>query len=312
MPQIINKLDKKGYVQFERSLMRDKRIKSNNKVMYLLLVSLAETCENVFPSYSWIADEVGYSYNGKHEVGTQEYERAMRKFVYENLEPLIELNMIKKINNIGESCDFEIYSYKSNPEQKSTGTVNKKVQGYPEQKSTGSNKEEERERRRDKESKREQSINNIKTHELFAPSQKAKFSNLNEKEIDLCLLLAFDSNPRLNISSAVNWLETESSKKTRQQAFKKPQGQSTSYTTSLKATIDKPYYRDFATRREYEKAMDAGGFAHEELPLNASSFWNDEEQSVVQRYGVQIKTVDNSYIDEDKKKNELYNQINNL
>lgn len=137
--KIINK-STKSWVAFDRSLMRDTRIKSNTKVLYLLFKSLSQTCDDVFISYSYIAREIGYVYHGAHPAGSESMERAMRKFVLTNLEALLKLGWIKKTNQVGESCDWEVYNHDSDPELKSTGTLNKKVQGDPEQKSSSSYK----------------------------------------------------------------------------------------------------------------------------------------------------------------------------
>lgn len=141
MPKITNKRKSAGFVRLDRSLLRDTRLKSNHKILYALFCSMSETMESVFPSYAWIAKEIGYEYTGKAKPGSEEYERALSKFISSNLEPIINLGWIKKINNNGESCEYEVYDHDCNPEQKSTHPLNKKVQGNPEQKSTPSNKD---------------------------------------------------------------------------------------------------------------------------------------------------------------------------
>ena len=145
--KIIDKTTNNSWVAFERSLMRYTGIKSHTKVMYLLFKSLSQSCESVYMSYSFIAKEVGYEYKGKHPEGSEARERAMRKFVLSNLEPLLALGWIKKTNKVGESCDWEVHNCSLDPEQKSTGTLNKKVQGDPEQKSSSSYKRVELEER---------------------------------------------------------------------------------------------------------------------------------------------------------------------
>jgi CRISPR/Cas system-associated exonuclease Cas4 (RecB family) len=137
--RIINNRKPNNWVKFDRALMRDKRIKSHHKVLYLLFCSLSESVDNVYPSYSWIAEEVGYNYTGEYEKDSNQYERAMKKFVAENLQPIIDIGWIKKTNNVGSSCDYIVYDHDCETfdrEQKSTPTVNKKVHTHREQKGT--------------------------------------------------------------------------------------------------------------------------------------------------------------------------------
>jgi hypothetical protein len=138
--KIINKRKAEGWVKFDRSLMRDTRVKSNHKAIYLLFCSLSETCENVYPTYAWIAGEVGYKYEGKEEVGSPQYHAAMQAFVAYNLEPIIKLGWIKKINKSGSSCDYEIFDHdcgqESNPQEKSSNPPQKNLRGNPQEKSS--------------------------------------------------------------------------------------------------------------------------------------------------------------------------------
>ena len=144
-----------NWVAFDRSLMRDKRIKSNTKTMYLLFDSLSQSCNNVYISYSYIAEEVGYEYKGKYEKGTKEYEDAMKKFVVYNLQPLIDLGWIKKTNKQGETCDWDVFDHDceeyqkstSNPGEKSPHTREKNLHTHPGEKSPLSYKRVELEER---------------------------------------------------------------------------------------------------------------------------------------------------------------------
>jgi hypothetical protein len=131
MPKITSKR-KSRFALMDRALMADKRIKGHHKILYTLLCSLAESCDNVFPSYAWLAEQVGYDYNPSAEIldevrAEANRERAMRKFIDTHLEPLEELGLVKRTHNVGGHCDFEVEEYY--PEQKSTGSLNKKVQG---------------------------------------------------------------------------------------------------------------------------------------------------------------------------------------
>lgn len=119
--QIFNK--KKNHKQFyigDRDFLRDKRLSADAKNIYIVLNSLAETCENICPSYNWIAQEIGYKTEGK------EY-RSITRFISTKLDELINLNLIKKIVREGTSCDFEVYDY--TPDKNVPGTPDKKVQG---------------------------------------------------------------------------------------------------------------------------------------------------------------------------------------
>lgn len=146
MNKIINKRRVEQYVRLDRELMRDTRLKSNHKLLYALFCSLSESCENVFPSYSWLATEVGYEYNGKAEKGSIEAERAMKAFISDNLQPLIDLGLIVKIVNNGGTCDYEVYDF--DRVEKSTPTVKKKVHGNRVEKSTLEKEDIEKEEER--------------------------------------------------------------------------------------------------------------------------------------------------------------------
>lgn len=147
--KIKNKRVSKQWVQYDRSLMRDKRLKSNHKQIYLLFCSLSESCNTVYPSYAWIAEEVGYEYNGKYEVGSKQYEWAMKKFVQENIQPLIDLGWIKKTNINGQSCDYEVYDHDCDRGEKTPHPVEKKVHGTVEKKVHVDKREELQELDRD-------------------------------------------------------------------------------------------------------------------------------------------------------------------
>jgi hypothetical protein len=223
--KIINKFSQ-SWVSFDRSLMRDTRIKSNHKIIYLLFRSFAESCDNVFLSYSYIAKEIGYEYTGEFEKDSPQFERAMRKFVFENLQPLLDLGWIKKINNNGSSCDWEVYDHDCNPEPKSTETVNQKVQGNPEPKSTHSNKISSY-KKLDLSLSTEQSEktenldwkSDILHHPLFERSRFIDFKDLDGKEIDYCLDLykaSLTNGRQPHFTQAVSWLKNHNRDKIKQ------------------------------------------------------------------------------------------------
>lgn len=218
--RIINKTTISSWVAFERSLMRDTRIKSNTKVMYLLFKSLSQSCEKVYMSYSFIAQESGYVYNGAHPENSEARERAMRKFVLMNLEPLLELGWIKKTNKVGESCDWEVYDCDCNPEQKSTGTLNKKVQGDPEQKSSSSYKSIElKEKVR---SSMDFSYSEIlRTNPNYEMLRANKFPGLSDEDIDVELILIQEryNLRRADFTTIANWLGNANAAKVRNKKF---------------------------------------------------------------------------------------------
>lgn len=135
--RIINNRKPNNWVKFDRALMRDTRLKSPQKVLYLLFCSLSESMDSVYPSYAWIAEEVGYQYTGQAEKGSKDYESAMQQFIAYNLKPLIDLGWIKKTNNKGASCDYEVYDHDcGNPQEKSSDTPKKNLRGNPQEKSS--------------------------------------------------------------------------------------------------------------------------------------------------------------------------------
>jgi hypothetical protein len=138
---IKSKIKREFYVQLDRELLKDKRLKPASKILYGLFVSMSATMEAIYPSYSWIASEIGYEYNGKHKIGTPSYERAMKKYVKSIMQPLVELGLIKQTNNTGEKCDYEVHDYTPNREQKSSHHREQKSSHHREQKSSPSNKE---------------------------------------------------------------------------------------------------------------------------------------------------------------------------
>lgn len=191
MPKIINKRKPNNWVRFDRSLMRDTRLKSHHKIIYLLFCSLSESCDNVYPSYSWIAEEVGYNYTGKHKKGSKEYESALQQFVSNNLEPLIKLGWIKKINNKGSSCDYEVFDHdcnEQNPQEKSWDTPKKNLRGNPQEKSWVSYKNiesKEKESTTPENFEKQEQLDSFKNNPLYEENRLTRFPYLTDKQIDL-------------------------------------------------------------------------------------------------------------------------------
>lgn len=131
MSKLINRKTPKQFFIGDRDILRDTRISSASKSLYYVLSSLAESCENVCPSHSWLAKEIGYNSEGKEA-------RTIHKFVSSKLNELVAIKAIKIIKNIGYTNDYEIYDYPvlgSVP--KSTGGLYQKVQGTPDKKVQG-------------------------------------------------------------------------------------------------------------------------------------------------------------------------------
>ena len=103
MPKI-NSKRKAVFARVDRELMRDKRLKSNHKLLYSLLCSLGESCENIFPSYEWLAQEIGYDTEGKSE-------NALYMFITRNLEPLIQYGLVSIEKNPDGTIDYNVHDY---------------------------------------------------------------------------------------------------------------------------------------------------------------------------------------------------------
>ena len=148
-------------------------------------------------------------------------------------------------------------------------------------------------------------FNEIKAHPVFQQQRSIRFAKLTDEQIISTLDIALVDNKRLSFASCINWLETENSK------IKKQEIRQAKYKSK---EIFKPYYREYETREAYEKAIEDARHnglivEPEPLPDNAGRFWGEVQGN----YGSIIKSVNSqTYIDKDQKKNELYNQINNL
>jgi hypothetical protein len=137
MPKIINNLPPESYVKLDRELLRDKRLSAESKLLYGVFVALARSCENVFPSYRWLASEIGYEYESRDEnYDEAKAEKATGAYIAKYVEELVRLNMVIKIVNPGKACDYQINNY--NPPLKSGDTPHEKVGGNPPLKSRGS------------------------------------------------------------------------------------------------------------------------------------------------------------------------------
>ena len=155
-PKLINKMRPRAWVSLDLELMRDKRLNSDQKLIYARLCNLAQSCENVFPTYTWIASEIGYDTevadNATEEEKAKKYD-AIRRFISRQLAELENLKLIVKVANPGKSNDYEIYDY--TPENKETCTPDKNVQAPPDKNVQGTpdknvliDKKEEKEKER--------------------------------------------------------------------------------------------------------------------------------------------------------------------
>jgi len=114
-------VSKKKYKQFyigDRELLRDKRLSADAKNIYIVLSSLAETCENVCPSYLWLAEEIGYSV--KNSDGTEKAVSTINEWVGKRIAELEKLGVIKKIRK-DRGFDYEVYDY--DPVKKATQEI---------------------------------------------------------------------------------------------------------------------------------------------------------------------------------------------
>jgi hypothetical protein len=198
MSRIINKKTPKHFYIGDRQLLRDTRLSSDAKNIYQVLSSLAESCENVCPSYTWLANEVGYITEGK------EY-RSIHRWVSSKIDELTELKMVVSILRPGTSCDFEVYDYtpdkkvQATPDKKVQATPDKKVQATPDKKVHLEERDEKKEFNTLSKNKEnfdlQEKINEIKGNPLIATllgpidelniPEKAK-EKLTERAFELC------------------------------------------------------------------------------------------------------------------------------
>jgi len=272
--KIINKRKPNNWVKFDRSLMRDTRIKSHHKIIYLLFCSLSEACENVYPSYSWVAEEVGYNYTGKYEIGSKEYESALQQFVATNLEPLIKLGWIKKINNNGGTCDYEVFDHDCYPQEKSSTTPKKNLRGDPQEKSSiryKKNKIEELgegqapQKQNSYEVEKEIKLTNkqieylelVFCNPLFEMLRSDKFPKLTNKEIELAILQYAEGKHQLQFNSFMINLERTNNDKIQKEMLEK------------KANKNKEWYDPEKTKKE----------KYTQIGVSGRSYLNNEEMT---------------------------------
>jgi hypothetical protein len=225
MPKIINKR-KSRYATIDRDLMRDKRLKSNHKLLYALLCSLSESCDNTVPSYKWLAEQIGYETEGKTE-------QALQMFMIRNLEPLIKLGMLRIVERKGFSNDYEIYEYTPptfifNPQQKCEDSPNKNVETTPNKNVTPynsyiENRIENTDVSSDNPPKNQnpysQTLESIKANPLFEIQQKTFFANLTPTEQDLHIQTYLADYPKATFSSIMGFLTEKAEKKKRANTF---------------------------------------------------------------------------------------------
>jgi hypothetical protein len=191
MSKIINKKTPKQFYLGDRQLLRDTRLSSDAKNIYQVLSSLAESCDNVCPSYIWLAQEVGYNIWKDEAETEQKSENTIMTWVRRNIEELINLKMVVQLRK-DRGFDYEIYDYI--PEiptgQKSPLTLDKKVHPPLDKKVHLERREEKEEIRIEKNIKKENSKSNnfeeIKKINVEAMDQfKTKIlENLNEFDVE--------------------------------------------------------------------------------------------------------------------------------
>lgn len=58
--EIVNETSTMPYVMASRALLADTVLSNQAKILYLVILSLAQSCKRTFPSYAWFAEQVGY------------------------------------------------------------------------------------------------------------------------------------------------------------------------------------------------------------------------------------------------------------
>lgn len=121
MPKVINKLKQRAFVNAERQLLADCRLTPYAKILYLVLQSLSECCENVFPSYKWLARETGYSLT--HDNGEPKSERSVFKYISGYISELSTHNLINQVpQSDKQGFDYEVFQYEPASDQDEQGT----------------------------------------------------------------------------------------------------------------------------------------------------------------------------------------------
>jgi hypothetical protein len=135
MSKLINKTTPKQFFVGDRAMLRDKRLSADAKNIYIVLRSLGESCDNVCPTYPWIANEIGYETEGKSN-------QSISRFILAKMEELEKLEMILRVRK-DRGYDYEIYDYSpeshstkvmSDTQQKGRLTLNKSDECYKEKK----------------------------------------------------------------------------------------------------------------------------------------------------------------------------------
>lgn len=149
MPQIINKTTE-SYVVATRALLADIELTQTAKVLYLVFLSLAQSCDNVFPSYKWLASQIGYQTAMKPETKIKfttaaeleiHIEQCIGKYIKQYTDELHNAELVTKSLEKGSVHTYSVKNYHSrDPVEKSKGSPEKKVGGNPVEFSTVSTK----------------------------------------------------------------------------------------------------------------------------------------------------------------------------
>lgn len=121
--KIINKTNH-PWVGADRGLIRDSKIDAKSKLVYLVLLSIAQSCNNVFPSMKFIAEEIGASTEGKSES-------AVYKLIGPRIKKLQKHGLIKVIEVPGSHNNYEVYDYPDTLDKKLQWTKNSSVKNDP-------------------------------------------------------------------------------------------------------------------------------------------------------------------------------------
>jgi hypothetical protein len=260
-------------------------------MLYLVLQSLAESCDNIYPSYTWLAEQVGYDCKGKDPS-------SPKKVIARALEPLVEIGLIRVTNREGYTSDYDIEDYDELFAQTARGTVDKNVTPHGQKRHTPMDKNvtpyNTVEIRREKEEDRErETLKNFQENSLtknqeanpysevlpttsptatadswkseiigqplFAKTRQERFPSLTDDEINLTMDL-MRTEPQYvhrtpTFNNVVNWLANDNKRKKQEiDAQKsKPVWDKTAQSTS---DIIEIIPTDYKNRQEYEIAVE--------------------------------------------------------
>jgi hypothetical protein len=228
MSKIINKKTPKQFYLGDRQLLRDTRLTSDAKNLYQVLSSLAESCDNVCPSYLWLAQEIGYNLFKDEAQEKSKNINTINRFIGIKIAELEKLEMIKQIRT-QTGNDYEVYDYIpdiSDTPKKSSGTHQKsqvghtkKVKSYNKEKEDIRNKINKKENLCSKELTELQKIN-IEAISNYANKLKENINEFNliaKSKVDW--LIQQNINEKIaketienELEKLINWLKNQKDK----------------------------------------------------------------------------------------------------